>query len=77
MRYALLAYSNSDVRDQRTDDEQRRITAGIAEVLARPHVTGWLRLHDTDSATTVPVGYYPYAYSNPYGYQAPNYWYGR
>jgi hypothetical protein len=53
LRYALLAYSNSDVRDQRTDDEQRRITAGIAGVLARPHVTGWLRLHDTDSATTV------------------------
>jgi hypothetical protein len=53
LRYALLAYSNSDVRDQRTDVEQRRVTAGIAEVLARPPVTGWLRLHDTDSATTV------------------------
>ena len=53
MRYALLAYSNSDARDQRTDNEQRRITAGIAEVLARPQVTGWLRLHDPDSATTV------------------------
>jgi hypothetical protein len=26
--------------------------------------------------TTMQVGYYPYAY-NYYGYQAPNYWYGR
>ena len=53
MRYALLAYSNVDARAQRTDDEQQRITAGIAEVLARPNVTGWLRLRDIDSATTV------------------------
>ena len=53
MRYALLAYSNSDVRAQRTAGEQRRINAGIAEVLARPNVTGWLRLQDVESATTV------------------------
>ena len=53
MRYALLAYSNVDAREQRTEEEQRRITAGIAEVLARPNVTGWLRLRDIDSATTV------------------------
>ena len=53
MRYALLAYSNVDAREQRTEEEQRRINAGIAEVLARPNVTGWLRLHDADSATTV------------------------
>ena len=53
MRYALLAYSNVDVREQRTEEEQRRINAGIAEVLARPNVTGWLRLRDIDSATTV------------------------
>jgi hypothetical protein len=48
-----LAYSNLDARDQRTEQEQRRINAGIAEVLARPNVTGWLRLRDADSATTV------------------------
>jgi hypothetical protein len=53
LRYALLAYSNSDVRDQRTDAQQQRINAGIAEVLARPNVTGWLRLQDVGSATTV------------------------
>ena len=53
MRFALLAYSNTEVRDQRTDEEQRRLDAGIAEVLARPNVTGWLRLRDVGSATTV------------------------
>ncbi len=53
MRYALLAYSNMEVRDQRTEAEQRRIDAGIAEVLARPNVTGWLRLQNVGSATTV------------------------
>ena len=53
MRYALLAYSNLEARDQRTEAQQSRINAGIAEVLARPNVTGWLRLHDADSATTV------------------------
>jgi hypothetical protein len=53
LRYALLAYSNSEVREQRTDEQQRRINAGIAEVLARPNVSGWLRLQDVGSATTV------------------------
>ena len=53
MRFALLAYSNIDVRQQRTEEERRRIEAGIAEVLARPNVTGWLRLQDVGSATTV------------------------
>lgn len=53
MRYALLAYSNIEVREQRTEAEQRRINAGIAEVLARPNVTDWLRLQDVESATTV------------------------
>jgi hypothetical protein len=53
LRFALLAYSNPDAREHRTDTEQRRIDAGIAEVLARPNVTGWLRLQDTESATTV------------------------
>jgi hypothetical protein len=53
LRYALLAYSNIDVRDRTPDEERRRINAGIAEVLARPNVTGWLRLQDVESATTV------------------------
>jgi hypothetical protein len=53
LRYALLAYNDIEVRAQRTGDEQRRVNAGIAEVLARPDVTGWLRLQDAESATTV------------------------
>ena len=53
MRFALLAYSNIEVRDRRAEEERRRIEAGIAEVLARPNVTGWLRLQDVGSATTV------------------------
>ncbi|MBV9716860.1 MAG: hypothetical protein JOZ64_15905 [Solirubrobacterales bacterium] len=52
MRYALLVYNNVEVRD-RIPEERRRITAEIAEVLSRPNVTGWLRLHDVESATTV------------------------
>ncbi|HKN93938.1 MAG TPA: YciI family protein [Thermoleophilaceae bacterium] len=53
MRYALLAYSNTDVQDQTSDEERRRINAGIAEVLERPNITGWLRLQGAESATTV------------------------
>jgi hypothetical protein len=45
MRYALLAYSDADAREQRSAEDQRRIDAGVAAVLARPDVTGWLRLH--------------------------------
>ena len=53
MRYALLAYSNLDIREERSEEERRRLDAGIAEVLARPNVTGWLRLQDVGAATTV------------------------
>ena len=53
MRYALLAYSNAEIRDREPEAERRRIDAGIAEVLARPNVTGWLRLQDDETATTV------------------------
>jgi hypothetical protein len=56
LRYALLAYANVEVRDRTSEDERRRINAGIAEVLARPEVTGWLRLQDVESATTVRHG---------------------
>ena len=51
MRYALLVY-NTPEADRRPIEERRRITAGISEVLARPGVTGWLRLQDVESATT-------------------------
>ena len=53
MRYALLAYSNVDALERTTEEERRKIDAGIAEVLARPNVTGWLRLQHVESATTV------------------------
>jgi hypothetical protein len=53
LRYALLAYRNVEVRDRRPEAEQRRIDAAVAEVLERPNVTGWLRLEDVESATTV------------------------
>jgi hypothetical protein len=53
LRYALVAYSNIEARDQRTEEERRGINAGIAEVLERPNVTGWLRLQNVESATTV------------------------
>lgn len=53
MRYALLVYSSIEMRELRTEDEQRRVNAGIAEVLERPNVAGWLRLQNAESATTV------------------------
>jgi hypothetical protein len=53
LRYALLIYDDIEVRDRTPEDERRRITAAVLEVLARPHVTGWLRLQDVASATTV------------------------
>jgi hypothetical protein len=52
LRYALLVYNNPEV-DRRPEAQRRRIRAGIYEVLARPNVTGWVRLHDIESATTV------------------------
>jgi hypothetical protein len=53
MRYALLIYNNSEALARRSKDEQRRIYAGIAEVLERPNVAGWLRLQDPESTTTM------------------------
>ena len=53
MRYALLVYADIEVRDRTPQEQRRRIEAGIAEVLERPNVTGWLRLQDVESATTV------------------------
>ena len=53
MRYALLVYAEIAARDRTSEQERRRINAAIAEVLERPNVSGWLRLHDVESATTV------------------------
>ena len=53
LRYALLLYSNIEAFDQTPDEERRRINAGVVEVLERPNVSGWLRLQDVGSATTL------------------------
>lgn len=53
MRYALLVYNDGEVLDRTPEDERRRTTAAVREVLERGDVTGWLRLQDVESATTV------------------------
>jgi hypothetical protein len=53
LRYALLIYSDIAVRDRTPEEERRRITAETSRVLERPNVTGWLRLQDVESATTL------------------------
>jgi hypothetical protein len=49
VQYALLAYGS-----QRTQGGS--VQAAIADVLARPCVVGWARLHADESATTVRNG---------------------
>lgn len=49
MQYALLIYSPDDV----PEEARREIEPAVAAVLARPDVTGWVRLHPAGSATTV------------------------
>jgi hypothetical protein len=46
MKYALLAYGS-----QRT--QAGPVEGTMADILARPYVTGWARLHADGSATTV------------------------
>jgi hypothetical protein len=53
VRYALLIYGNTDVRDRTSDEERRRINVGVAAVVARPNVPGYLRLQNVELATTV------------------------
>jgi hypothetical protein len=50
MKYALLAYSTEETSGERRTREMR---PGIAAVLDRPNVRGWLRLQPAESATTV------------------------
>jgi hypothetical protein len=47
-----LVYNDAEV-DRRSDEQRRRITAEIREALKRPDVTGWVRLLDVESATTM------------------------
>jgi len=53
MRYAILAYRNTEIPDRVPEEERRRINAGIAAVLERPNVSTGLRRRDADTATTV------------------------
>lgn len=48
-----MAYADTETRARTPEKDRRRINAAIAEVLERPNVSGWLRLQDSGSATTV------------------------
>lgn len=48
MQYALLIYGSS-----RTAETAGPVDPDVADVLARPSVSGWARLHAAGSATTV------------------------
>jgi hypothetical protein len=50
MKYALLAYSRGEAPGER---RTREMHPGIAAVLGRPNVTGWVRLQPAGSATTI------------------------
>ena len=50
LKYALLAYSKEETFGE---PRTREMHPGIAAVLERPNVTGWLRLLPAESATTV------------------------
>ncbi len=47
MKYALLTYSRGEA------SAKRQIHPGVAAVLERPDVNGWVRLEPAESATTV------------------------
>ena len=49
MQYAVLAYSPAE----NTDRAARPIADSLAALLDRPNVTGWVRLHAEESATTL------------------------
>ena len=53
MRYALLIYSTIADRDSVPPEDRIRMNPAIADVLERPQVTGWLRLRDVETATTL------------------------
>ncbi len=56
MKYALLIYGNSDVLASWSEDDWRRVNAGVAEVVARPDVPDYLRLQGATTATTLRDG---------------------
>ena len=50
MKYALLAYSREEASGER---RTAQMPPGVAAVLERPDVSGWVRLEPAESATTV------------------------
>jgi hypothetical protein len=56
MQYALLVYGTIEDREAAGDDERRTIDRRVQEVLDRPEITGWVRLRDPETATTVRAG---------------------
>jgi hypothetical protein len=50
MKYALLAYSTGEASEE---PRPRDMHPGVAAVLERPEVGGWVRLEPDGSATTV------------------------
>lgn len=55
MRYALLIYNSLAAAEARRGQEWWPIDSNIAAILERPGVTGWLRLRDGESATTLKI----------------------
>ena len=53
MKYALLIYSTIADRDSASAEDRARINSMVSDVLERPQVTGWVRLRDVESATTL------------------------
>jgi hypothetical protein len=53
MRYALLIYSSLAATEERRNQDWWPIEPTIAAILERPSVTGWVRLHHAESATTL------------------------
>jgi hypothetical protein len=53
VKYALLIYGAVGHLEAMSDEERRRIDADVAELLAKPSVSGWVRLQGVESATTV------------------------
>jgi hypothetical protein len=53
MQYALLIYVTEE---RRADSQSGEMPAAITRILERPEVSAWLRLRDTELATTVRGG---------------------
>jgi hypothetical protein len=53
LRYALLIYGDIETRDRTSEEQRARMNAGVAAIVARPNVTGYLRLQEVELATTI------------------------